>query len=192
MHNIFNTNIRLTFVRYCFYMNIYISFSLYRNHWIFIYLNTFHILFSYENILVIISLNPNLFKSMTLSHSDLVTWKCWWQWCLNWPILVPNWLLWWAYSKAVSQQAWGGGGRFNQVPGELLHNISHFKFHISCFIFNSNHRPQWTAPSPAWAQLGRLQGISAPNLGQSSAHNCTLVCKSGTTIFAIICKFKKQ
>ena len=29
----------------------------------------------------------------------------------------------------------GGGGRFNQVPGELLHNISHFKFHVSSFTY---------------------------------------------------------
>ena len=32
---------------------------------------------------------------------------------LNWPILVPNWRRWWAYSKAVSQQACERGSRFN-------------------------------------------------------------------------------
>ena len=30
----------------------------------------------------------------------------------------------------------GGGGHFNQVPGELLHNISHFKFHVSSFTLH--------------------------------------------------------
>ena len=59
--------------------------------------------------------------------------KCWLMMTmiLNWPILAPNWRRWWAYSKAVSQHAWGGRGRFNQVPRGLNQNISHFKFHIS-------------------------------------------------------------